>query len=230
MNLRSTMKTFRTSKRRTALLASAAAVLLGIAFAGPHLAGAAGGGAGWVVRQVVRAVAYRNVSPEDETAVLSARVRVAAHPGAPSIEQAGLPSVPEGEPSEEPAPPEELPAVDLVTPLEQEIEGRRPDLPSYRTFGLRDPMVPLVTIDGEQDDETQFSVYRLTLVGVAWNGERVALLEDPARKSYLYRVGEWTKDGGRVTDITENSITFAHVRYGEMTRFTLRLEAPKEEQ
>jgi hypothetical protein len=220
----------RTSKKRTVLLGSAAAVLLGIAFAGPHLAGAVGDGAGWVVRQVVRAVAYRNVSPEGETAVLSARVRVAAHPGTPALEDAGAPSAPDERTSEEPAPPEELPEVDLVTPLEEETREHRPDLPSYRTFGLRDPMVPLVTPDGEQDDEMQFSVYRLTLVGVAWNGERVALLEDPARKSYLYRVGEWTKDGGRVTDITENSITFAHVRYGEMTRFTLRLEAPKEGQ
>lgn len=107
----------------------------------------------------------------------------------------------------------------------------REETPPYRSFGLRDPMIPLVTADGEQDEETQFSVYRLVLVGVAWrNGMRVGLLEDAARKSYLYRVGDWTKDGGRVVDLTENSITFSHVRYGEMTRFTLRLMPREEEQ
>jgi hypothetical protein len=126
---------------------------------------------------------------------------------------------------------EALPPVDLVTPLDDEIEIPDNELTPYRSYGLRDPMIPLVTADGEQDEETEFNVYRLTLVGVAWkDGKRAALLEDPERKGYLFRVGDWTKDGGRVVDITENSITFAHMRYGEMTRFTLRLVVREEEQ
>ncbi|MFH1679176.1 MAG: hypothetical protein ABIH26_00875 [Candidatus Eisenbacteria bacterium] len=232
MNIRKLTQTIRTSRKRAALLgAAAAAVLLVAAFAGPHLPGAVGDGAGWVVKRVVRAVAYQNVSPESEATTLTARVRVAASTGTPDLPERQVAPV-AGEPAaDEAGADEKIPPLDLITPLEEETEVRREELPDYRSFGLRDPMLPLVTPDGEQDEEMRFSVYRLTLVGVAWRtGERVGLLEDPGRKSYLYRVGEWTKDGGRVADITENSITFTHVRFGEMTRFTLRLKPPKEEQ
>jgi hypothetical protein len=237
MKILSFLKNTRTSKRRLVLLGSALVLLAGFVLGGPKLLGAAGGGAGWVVRQVVHRVAYRHTAPEsEEPATLTTRVRVASSTGLPELvpgEAAGSPApeAAEGEDAAARDSVEALPPVDLVTPLDEEAYPREKDEPPYRSFGLRDPMMPLVTPDGDPDEEMQFSVYRLQLVGVAWRaGERVGLLEDPARKSYLFRVGEYTKDGGRVVEITENSITFTHVRYGELTRFTLRLMPREEDQ
>lgn len=242
MEIRSVLsKILRTRSRRTLVIAGAAVVVGGgvTAFAAGSLGGAAGGGARWVVERVVHAMAWREVAPEGGTpaggVTATSRVQVAS--------KADLP-VPADDPSgparvrpeeitapadEKPAPPLDIPAPTLVTPLEEEKKDPREDLTPYRSFGLRDPMVPLVTPTGGDDDE-RFSVHTLTLVGIArQGGVRVALCEDPQGKSYLYRAGEWTDDGGRVVEITEDTITFAHVRYGETNNFSLRLEAREEE-
>ncbi|MFH1277463.1 MAG: hypothetical protein ABIK65_03680 [Candidatus Eisenbacteria bacterium] len=247
MDIRSYLtKTIRTRSRRTLIIAGAAVVVAGgvLVLRGPVLAGAAGGGARWAVNKVVHAMTWREVSPGGEetapNATVTGRVRLASGPPFPmEVPGDGNPAdrlpLPEGEeeggPSPKTDPVLEIPAPDLVTPLEEERKDTREELPPYRSFGLRDPMLPLVTAYGDDDGDGRFSVHILTLVGIGkQSGVRVALCEDPKRKSYLYRTGEWTDDGGRVVEITEDAITFAHVRYGETNRFTLRLEAREEEQ
>lgn len=239
-------KTIRARSRRTLIIAGAAVVVTGgvLALRGPVLFGAARSGARWTVDRVVHAVAWRDVSPGGEgeavNATVSGRVSLASGPARPSA----VPGA--GHPADAPIPPAadeghappaaidpvfEIPAPDLVTPLEEEREKERDDMPPYRSFGLRDPMLPLVTPYAEDKGAQRFTVHNLTLVGIGKQSSvRVALCEDPKRKSYLYRTGEWTDDGGRVVEITEDAITFAHVRYGETNRFTLRLEAREEEQ
>lgn len=124
---------------------------------------------------------------------------------------------------------EEIPEVTLQQPAE-ETETMRPRFDPYRSYGLRDPMVPLV-IPGKTDaSDSRFSIYNLALVGIAWkSGDRVALLEDAKGKSYLYRKGDLVSDGARVVDIGKDTITFAVVKYGETTRFTLKVVTKEEE-
>lgn len=127
---------------------------------------------------------------------------------------------------DEPIPHDPILDIDLLTPIDMETEIKREDLLRYRSFGLRDPMVPLVTAIDNGKQKGRFSVYNLRLVGLAWKSrDRVALCEDKYLKSYLFREGDWLEDGGRVVDIAGESITFAHVRYGETSRHTLRLAA-----
>jgi len=219
-----------------------ALLLVALGLRGGFLFASVGSGAGWVVEKVVHAVAYRDVAPEEnaQSATVTSRVRVASKPGLVEAQEAGtapiaavpgeaggaraMPALPATAAAEEPEP------VELVTPLEQETGDERPDVVPYRSYGLRDPMVPLVIPGTGEQTPTRFSIHHLTLVGVAWQGgDQIALLEDPIRRSFLFREGEWLKDGSRVVDISESSITFAQMRYGETNRYTLRLEAREEE-
>ena len=237
MGIRYWTTMIRTKNKRAIAITAASVLLLGGAFAlrGGALVGLVGDGAGWVVHRVVQGVAYRDVSPRDEDATAVGRVQLTSgvRPGgtgqiSPAVTDPA--ATPPTAPVEEAVSLEDVTPVELVTPLVEEIRDSREDLPPYRSFGLRDPMIPLVTPYADEGVQARFSVHSLVLVGLAWRGgDRAALLEDPAGKSWLFRSGEWLPDGGRVVDITENSITFAHVRYGETSRFTLRLETLEEE-
>ncbi len=244
MGIRNWTTMIRTKNKRAFAITAALVLLLGggFAFRGAYLVGLIGDGAGWVVHRVVQAVAYRDVSSESEDATAVGRVQLtgAVRPGGagqaspavgdPAATASPAPDRAVPEPAEEAVSLDEVPPVVLVTPLVEEIRDSRENLPPYRSFGFRDPMIPLVTPFAEEGVQARFSVHSLVLVGVAWSGgDRAALLEDPAGKSWLFRSGEWLPDGGRVVDVTENSITFAHVRYGETNRFTLRLETREEE-
>ncbi|MBN1826284.1 MAG: hypothetical protein JW958_08460 [Candidatus Eisenbacteria bacterium] len=248
MRVPTLLRNLRTSRKHAVVAAGATAALLVMALVlwGGSVFGVAGKGVGWVVDRTVRVVAYRNTAPESETTEARARVAVARSPlervkgteapAAPAAEEPGPPALQGGE-AEPDASVEEatlvaVPAPDVLTDsglpssLDEERFGDRSGELPYRSFGMRDPMTPLV-VPGKMDDAGgRFSIYGLVLVGLAWkNSEALALCEDKYHKTWLFREGDWTKDGARVVDIADNSITFAQLRYGETSRHTIRLAA-----
>ena len=235
--------------------ALAALLAVTLVFTGGPIFGAVGKGAGFLVDRAVRLVAYRDTAPATESGEVRARVAVArsplervkgtAVPEAPAAGEPGPPA-PEEAIAEETAgavetgtrtalagaegetlpAPEETLDLELLTPLDEERFGDRSSELPYRSFGLRDPMTPLVVPGKKDETGGRFSIYGLALVGLAWKeGEALALCEDKAHKTWLFREGDWTKDGARVVDIADNSITFAQLRYGETSRHTIRLAA-----
>ncbi len=158
-----------------------------------------------------------------EEARLAAEARSGMTEPAPAEGRAGVTVIAEQSATEE------LPEVTLQQP-EEETENMRPHYEPYRSYGLRDPMVPLVIAGKTDASDSRFSIYNLALVGIAWkSGDRVALLEDKKGKSYLYRKGDLISDGARVVEIGKDTITFAVVKYGETTRFTLKVVTKEEE-
>lgn len=245
------IQTIRTNKRY-AIIAGSLAVCVGalLILQGHVVFDAVGRGASWLVGRTVRSVAYQNVSSDEEKqaampdrpAAQIAQVRLPADevspvieseepgmaPGAAAAAETAPPAVPEGMAADEAASEGVAPPVRADEPPAH--KSFLSTFESYRSYGLRDPMVPLV-VPGKGDEmESRFSVYNLTLVGLAWKGaDRVALLEDKKGRSYLYRRGEMIADGARVIGIGDDSITFAMVRYGETTRLTLQLASKEEE-
>ncbi len=212
-----------------ALLGGALLLLVVLLLQGPAIFGLVGKGGGFVVDRAVRLIVFRDVSPVEEESTSTGRVVLA---GGPPASLGAATAAPGGAPEEEAPVPQavELVPVDLRSPAEEEVAPLRKEFDPYRSFGLRDPMSPLVTPGQGDERSSRFSIYSLTLVGVAWkNGEIVALCEDPLRRGYLFREGEWLEDGARVRDITEDSVTFAQVRYGETSLYTLRLTTREEE-
>ena len=242
------IQTIRTNKR-LAIIAGSIAVCVGtlLVLQGGVLFDAAGRGTSWVVGKVVHSVAYKEVSPEGkvverkEPAAQVAQVRLPADEVSPgtlpmvveeqssSVVESVPPPVGEIDAEEAPVATEALSA----PPQEEEPSIEESFLSTfepYRSYGLRDPMGPLV-VPGKIDEmESRFSVYNLSLVGLAWKGgDRVAMLEDKKGRGYIYRIGEMVSDGARVISVGDDSITFALVRYGETTRLTLKLAKKEEE-
>ncbi|NNE09351.1 MAG: hypothetical protein HKN20_12390, partial [Gemmatimonadetes bacterium] len=152
-----------------------------------------------------------------EEARLAAEARSGMTEPSPAEGRAGVTVVAEQKATED------IPEVTLQQP-DEEADNMRPHFEPYRSYGLRDPMVPLVIAGKTDASDSRFSIYNLALVGIAWkSGDRVALLEDKKGKSYLYRKGDLISDGARVVEIGRDTITFAVVKYGETTRFTLKV-------
>lgn len=252
--------TIQTNKRAVLIGSVLVVGLLALlAFQGRTLFQAAGDAGSSVVGKVVGSVAYKDKAPapasstelNQQAAVASAGQLVEETPRgfldpraaddvreearqvaearsgmtepAPADGRAGVPVVAEQVQAEE------IPEVTLQQP-EEETENMRPHYDPYRSYGLRDPMVPLVVPGKTDASDSRFSIYNLALVGIAWkSGDRVALLEDKKGKSYLYRKGDLIADGARVVEIGKDTITFAVVKYGETTRFTLKVVTKEEE-
>ncbi len=227
------LQTIQTNKRAV-LFAGSGFVALAVAliFQGDAIFGAAGKGGSWVVSKVVHKVAYKSTAPEAgeqqiELARASVQPKQATDSGTAVNEM-----TPVAEAVQVDAEPEEiLEPLPLRTPVTEEREKlTKGKFERYRSLGLRDPMVPLVVAGKAEDLDGRFSIYNLILVGSAWkSGDRVALLEDPSGKSFLLRKGDLTDDGARVVAVTNETITFALVRYGETTRITLKLAKKKED-
>ncbi len=242
------------TNRRAALIAGALAACSAalLAFQGGAVINGASRGASWVVGRVVKSIAYRDVSdappdgnvkaagakvlPTEATVSLRAESLSPTAPGTPAASAQDAPFSTDATGKSD-APPN-APTVSRTEETfpapatEEEPEETRflSTFEPYRSYGLRDPMLPLVEAGREEEGAGRFSVAGLTLVGIAWKGtDRVALLEDDRGRSFIYRHGDMAPDGARVVSIRDDSITFAMVRYGETSRLTLQIAKKEEE-
>ena len=91
--------------------------------------------------------------------------------------------------------PKEPPAGPALAPLNYESKGRR------------DPFVAITSDKGDKD-RLGLSVRSLKLAGVIRGRTLLALVEAPDGLGYILKSGDRLGDG-HVTDITQNSVTFA---------------------
>ena len=92
---------------------------------------------------------------------------------------------------------------------------------SYDAKGRRDPFVPIALA---KDKPMGLSITTLKLAGVIRGRTLLALVEAPDGLGYILKPGDMLGDG-RVTEITQNAVTFAvAARAGQAaTTATLRL-------
>jgi hypothetical protein len=112
------------------------------------------------------------------------------------------------------------PSMPIAMPKEPEAGPALPPI-AYESQGRRDPFVPIsVAVE-----KTGMSVVSLKLAGVIQGRTLLALVEAPDGIGYILKPGDVLADG-RVTDITQSSVTFAVARKaGEApTTATLRLK------
>jgi Tfp pilus assembly protein PilP len=112
--------------------------------------------------------------------------------------------------------------VPTVLPKEPEPGPPLPPL-AYDAKGRRDPFVP---VSLAKDKAGGLSVTAVKLVGVIKGRALLALVEAPDGLGYILKPGDVLGDG-RVTDVTQNSVTFAIAgKAGQAaTTVTLRLAA-----
>ena len=109
-----------------------------------------------------------------------------------------------------------------VTPKEPEAGPPLPPL-AYDAKGRRDPFAPVSLAKGKA---SALTVTAVKLVGVIKGRALLALVEAPDGLGYILKPGDVLGDG-RVTDVTQNSVTFAiAAKAGQQaTAVTLRLAA-----
>jgi hypothetical protein len=108
----------------------------------------------------------------------------------------------------------------VALPKEPEAGPPLPPL-SYDAKGRRDPFVPIVVA---KEKPGGLVIGTLKLAGVIQGRTRLALIEAPDGLGYILKPGDTLGDG-RVTEITQNAVTFAvAARTGQApTTTTLRL-------
>ena len=108
----------------------------------------------------------------------------------------------------------------VALPKEPEPGPSLPPL-SYDAKGRRDPFAPIVLA---KDKPMGLSITTLKLAGVIRGRTLLALVEAPDGLGYILKPGDMLGDG-RVTEITQNAVTFAvAARAGQAaTTATLRL-------
>ena len=108
----------------------------------------------------------------------------------------------------------------VALPKEPEPGPSLPPL-SYDAKGRRDPFAPIVLA---KDKPMGLSITTLKLAGVIRGRTLLALVEAPDGLGYILKPGDTLGDG-RVTEITQNAVTFAvAARAGQAeTTATLRL-------
>jgi hypothetical protein len=136
-------------------------------------------------------------------------------PPAANISAAGAAAMAAPAPAQAPRPP-----MPVAMPKEPEAGPPLPPL-AYESQGRRDPFAP-ISIPGPKSGG--MSVLTLKLGGVIQGRTLLALVEAPDGVGYILKPGDVLGDG-RVTDITQRSVTFAvTAKAGEApTTATLKL-------
>ncbi len=92
----------------------------------------------------------------------------------------------------------------------------------YEAKGRRDPFDPLIT---ETKEAPGLNINNVALVGTMWGpGGMLALVKEKGGVGHVLKEGDRVA-GGRVTRITEGSITFEMDQFGVVTEVTFQLKA-----
>jgi hypothetical protein len=94
----------------------------------------------------------------------------------------------------------------------------------YASLGRRDPFTSLLEGNFQGEGETGLvDIGNIKLVGIAWdNIDRFAMVEDGRGFGYVLREGDAIR-GGRVLNISRESVTFAQSTAGESSTITIEL-------
>ncbi len=91
----------------------------------------------------------------------------------------------------------------------------------YEAKGRRDPFEPLITATGETPG---LNINNVTLVGTMWGpGGMLALVKEKGGVGHVLKQGDRVA-GGRVTRVTQGSITFEMDQFGVVTEVTFQLK------
>ncbi|RKZ18882.1 hypothetical protein DRQ16_01200 [bacterium] len=94
---------------------------------------------------------------------------------------------------------------------------------SYNSYGKRDPFEPLIK-PGKEEVQTGLNLEGAKLIGILWGSKGyLALVKDRGGKGYVLREGDKIQ-GGWVSRITSNSVTFVVVQFGIRSEVTLKLK------
>lgn len=92
----------------------------------------------------------------------------------------------------------------------------------WRMKGRRDPFVPLIVAKGEKSPG--LNINNVALVGTMWGPEGIlALVTEKGGTGHVLKEGDKVA-GGRVADITEDSLTFELSQFGIVTEVTFHLK------
>lgn len=99
----------------------------------------------------------------------------------------------------------------------------------YSSFGRRDPFGSLIKGKfASTEDGDLLDIGQLNLVGVVWgDADKFAVVEDQRGRSSILRVGDRVVNG-KITKITQTSVTAQHYFFGETANVTIYLQEGEE--
>jgi len=120
-----------------------------------------------------------------------------------------------------PQPQESLSPIDTLVEVKKALKWEKF---YYSDREKRDPFVPLLGIGVKKELAKGLSVEQAELVGTIWgtNGY-IALVKEKGGVGYVLQKGDRVA-GGRVSEVTQNSITFNMIQYGVKSKITLKLK------
>ncbi len=116
---------------------------------------------------------------------------------------------------------ESLPPIDTLVEVKKALKWEKF---YYSDRGKRDPFVPLLGAGTKEKLTQGLNVEQAKLVGTIWgtNGY-IALIKEKGGVGYVLKRGDRVV-GGRVSEVTQNSITFNMMQYGVRSKITLKLK------
>lgn len=94
----------------------------------------------------------------------------------------------------------------------------------YSSFARRDPFASLVSGEfAATNEDDLLDIGELTLVGVVWGrDDRFGVVQDSRKRVRVLRVGDRVVNG-KVTQVTQSSLTVQHYFFGETANVTIHM-------
>jgi len=116
---------------------------------------------------------------------------------------------------------ESLPPIDTLVEVKKALKWEKF---YYSDRGKRDPFTPLLGAGVKKELARGLNVEQAELIGTIWGIDGyIALVKEKGGVGYVLKEGDRVV-GGRVANITQNSITFNMLQYGVRSKITLKLK------